>query len=243
MLGLLSVCCFQQTAYAGDTLLVLGDDVMVYAGPGERFRPLAVLDSKSEVPVGSSTVQGRDGIYYRVLVTLPNEQKARGYISVEAPVRRSSQASADDVDHYPELALKKKGFHVQGYVFKSEHQLYTFGESFFLTPGFFVKGFAGLWRAPLGNAGTVGAEFGNDSLLYKNISSFLTVGFAGLFASEENRVFVAGKKVNALALASIGLRYNRPDWSVGLAFSQAAAFNNNNSLVVFGGLISLDLPL
>lgn len=224
------------------TLTTLAEEVIIYSGPGENYRPLAIVKAKTDMQASAKPFIGRDGSpFYKVIHVSADGRKSLGYILTSAAVRiKTEEMTEEDVEKYSDLALSKRTAQTTFSYLRGDNQHVTIGLNHYLTPGFFWKGFAGFWRSPSGNAGTLGIEGGNDALIFKNVSTFVTLGFGAFVPGAEGRVFEASKILNAMAIGSIGVRYNRPTFAVGVGFTESVLFNGNNSLAVFGALLSAD---
>jgi hypothetical protein len=95
-----------------------------------------------------------------------------------------------------------------------------------------------------GNGLALGAEIGNDALLVGRISGVVSVGLGGFWPNQVGAVFTASSQTNAIAVASFGLRYNAFGMaSLSVVGTQTALLNQNNSLVVGGVGLTLEVGL
>lgn len=238
---------FFSSAFAeADTrLITLSDGVTVYSGPGSRYRPLAVLDAKTELKAAKKTTRSRNGEFYKVIVNVSEDKKAIGFIPVSARVSLLPEDfDAADLEKFGEVALVSNA--VQGTVslLRNGQSSVQVGYVRYVSPGFFVKAFGGAYLASGANGWVGGLEGGNDALLFRNISGFASFGLGVFKPSEVGAVFEGSTSVNMMMQAAVGLRYNmRGDYSFGLGGIQTVLFNANNSHVNNGFLLTVEMGL
>lgn len=232
-------------AHAKTKLVTLGEGVIVYSGPGEFYRPVAILPAKTEMRASTKTVSSKNGTFYKVLVKVNEGKQAVGYVSVKADIRAvDDELGEDDLEKFGEIALVNQAFQLSYTALADKNYVYTVGYMKFLSPGFYVKGFAGQFSAPTASATVAGGEIGNDALLFGSVSGNVSYA-AGLFMpSSEGAIFQASSGMNAMMQAGFGLRYNmRGVASLGAMMTQFVAFNANNSFVSSGGMVTLEVGL
>jgi hypothetical protein len=225
-------------------LMTLSDGVNVYSGPGEFYRPVAVLPAKTEIRAGKS-VTTKNGTFYKVLVKVNEGRQAIGYISVKADVRAvDDQMGEDELEKYGEIALVNRAFQLSYSALSDKNYVYSAGYMKFLSPGFYIKGFAGQFAAPAASATVAGGEIGNDALLFGPVSGVVNYSLGVFMPSSEGAIFQASSSLNAMMQAGFGLRLNfRGVASLGALATQFVAFNANNSWVSSGGMITLEVGL
>lgn len=244
-LTLLLTLGLSMPSFAGMTLATTDEDVMVYSGPGEQFRVLAVLPVKSEVKASNKIVSSKAGRFYRVIVNLSETIKAAGFIPVNAPVKIGGEdIDEDELSKYGAVALISKAGQVSYAIFKDRQSLLTIGYMHYLSPGFYVKGFGGQWTAADTSATVGGAEIGNDALLVGNVSAYVSYGMGVATPSDPDVLFAGAQSMNLFMSGGFGLRYNFEGFaSFAAGLSEAAIFNQNNSLVTTGFQISMEISL
>jgi hypothetical protein len=232
-----------QFAEAKTKIIVLEDGTKAYSGPGSFYRPLAVLKGKTELIAANATVRTRDGEFFRVVIKLSEKKNAIGFVNV-TQARPLGSLDADDLEKYGEVALVNKGLQVSYAQLRDQVTFWSFGYMHYLSPGFYVKGYAGQIHAPNAAGGVFAGELGNDALLIGRLSGVVSYA-AGIFNPEQSGTFFDGSSAfNGFVQASVGLRYNMGGLaSVSAAATQAALFNANNSYVTYGGLLSLEVGL
>lgn len=252
ILGFVSYClvvcttiCTSSIARAALTLSTLEDNVPVYTGPSERFRLLAVLPAKTEIKAANQIVSSDAGRFYRVVVKLGENIKGVGFIPVNAPVKVGGEdEDEDDFSKYGPVALISRAAQVSFGNYKDKQAMWTAGYMHYLSPGFYGKGMVGQWITPTTNASLLGAEIGNDSLLFGSTSGFVSYGLGLLSPGNDNTLFSGSAKLNVFMNATLGLRYNIEGFaSIAVAGSQVAFYNQNNSMVSNGIQLSLEVGL
>ena len=234
-----------STALAAVKLLTVDPDVLVYSGPGEQYRVLAVLPAKSELKAATEVVSSKAGRFYRVVVRLSEKQKAIGFIPVNANVRTGEiDQDEEDLTKYGAVALFSRAFQVSYANLRNSQKQLAVGYMQYLSPGFYVKGFAGQWSALDASGLTVGGEIGNDALLVGALSGFVSYGMGIFSPASAGSAFSGSSKYNILMNASFGLRYNIQGFaSIALAATQIGFYNQNNSLVSDGIQASIEVGL
>lgn len=234
-------------AYGKETLFTFGERVTIFTGPGKFYRPLIVLPPGRELQTSKSTIKNKHGEFFRVLVRLSNKKKAIGYIPVDAEVRlKTDNDIAEDIESFREYPLAERSIQFSNSQFKTQRSLATLGFLRYLGPGFYLKGFGGVFLSPGNTSPVVGGEFGNDALLHRNLSGFTSLALGVFLKPELGALFEGNKKdfSNLLIQTAIGIRYNFSNIaSVSVGGTQAALFSPNNSLVTFGGLITIEWGL
>lgn len=234
-----------ERAEAKARLMTLSDGVIAYSGPGQFYRPLSVFPARTELRAGSKVVTNKNGAFYRVLVVLSSKKKAVGFVSVQSNVRFVDDTlEEDDLEKYGEVALVNKAVQGSFSSFQRKSTMWTLGYMKYLSPGFYVKGYAGQFSDTASSATLGGAEIGNDALLYKRISGLVSFG-AGVFSpAKADDIFEGSDKMNAHMMASVGARYNMGGvLSLSLSGTQAVFFNANNSLVTRGATVTIEVGL
>lgn len=231
-------------SYAAAVLTAVGDKVIVYSGPGSAYRPVTLLALGAEVPASNTLVSAKEGRFYKVLI-IQGTKKIVGYIPLNAEVRLKSSADSDeDVDKYGEVALIQKAVQLSFARYRNSHYSWTVGYMHYLSPGFYGKGFAGQWLGDNTTANIFGLELGNDALIYKNISGFITYGPGLVWSPQNENLFWGSRHLNFLFHAGAGFRLNAGGLgAVSLGATQAVVFNNNNSMATFGAQITLEAGL
>ncbi len=237
--------CTSLAANAAITLSTLEDNVPVYTGPSERFRLLAVLPAKTELKAANQIVSSDAGRFYRVIVKLGENMRGVGFIPVNAPVKVGGEdEDEDDLSKFGPVALISRAAQVAFGNFQDKQSMWTAGYMHYLSPGFYAKGMAGQWITPTTNASLLGGEIGNDSLLFRSTSGFVSYGLGLLSPGNDNTLFAGSAKLNIFMNATLGLRYNIEGFaSVAVAGSQVAFYNQNNSMVSNGIQLSLEVGL
>ncbi len=236
-----------RLASAKDKLVVYGEKIVVYTGPGKLYRPLTILSADSEVQYAPQIVKTDNAEFYKVIVRLSHKKKAIGYIPVDAQVRKKNDSEvAEDIDSFEEFPLAQKAIQVTYTQFKTQRALATVGHVHYLGPGFYIKEFAGAFRAPKHTVPLLGLEFGNDALLHKNLSGFISYGAGFLWRPTQDSIFPGNKDdfSNLLIQAALGIRLNfGSSASVALGGTQATFFSANNSLVTWGLIAIFEMGL
>ena len=232
-------------AQARVTLLVLNDGVVVYSGPATRFRPLAILPQRTELRASATILKTKDGDFYKVLVVLSEKHKAVGYIATAAEVKLiTSPVDEEDLERYGGIALVNRAIQVSYSRFTNQEASVQAGYLRYLSPGFYLKGFAGQYITSAADATIAGGEIGNDALLFGKLSGIVSYAAGVFLPLTAGAVFEGSKKVNAMAQASAGLRYNlNGETSMSVAATQLVLFNANNSHVTYGINFTLEVGL
>lgn len=242
---LLALFGFGTTAQAKARLMTMQDGVVAYSGPGEFYRPLAVLPARTELVAGSKIVRTKDGAFYKVIVKLSEKKNVIGYISVQSMATyMNDKLDDEDLSKYGDVALISRAGQLSFSLFRDQASLWTIGYMKYLKPGFYVKGFAGRFSNPAGGAAAAGAEVGNDALLFGRFSGLASYDLGIFMPSQPGTIFDASSGTNAMMQAGFGLRYNFGGIaSISGALTQAVFFNGNNSLVTGGGTLTLEIGL
>ncbi len=227
------------------TLTTIEEDIQVYSGPSERFRVLAVLPNKTEIKASNSIVTSQAGRFYRVVVKLGENQRAIGFIPVNAQIRVGGEDQDEtELSKYGAVSLISKAAQVTFSSYRDKQSAYTVGYMHYLSPGFYVKGALGQWITPVTTGNFAGGEIGNDALLAGPVSGFVSYGMGIFMPSEANGVFAGSTAYNIMMNAAFGVRYNLEGFaSFAIAGTQTAIYNSNNSLVATGLQVSLEVGL
>jgi hypothetical protein len=240
-----AIVSMTSLAQAKTRLVTLGEGVIVYSGPGEFYRPIAVLPSKTELRAGSKPVSSKNGAFYKVVVKINEARTAIGYVSLKADVRAmDDETGEEDLEKFGEIALVDQAVQVSYSALQDKNYIYSLGYMNYLSPGFYVKGYFGQFSAPGATAMVGGGEIGNDALLFGPFSGLVSYA-AGVFApSAEGAIFQASSSMNAMMQAGFGLRLNmRGIASLSAVATQVVLFNANNSWVSSGGMFTLEVGL
>ena len=230
-------------ADAAVTLTIVGDNVVAYSGPGEKYRPLAILNSKTELRASSKIFDSPQGRFYKVIVRTGENQRAIGFIPMNAAVVLSGAEDNVDLEKFGVVALVDSAVQFSYASLRDRQSIWTLGYMKYLSPGFYVKGFGGQWLAPLAQGTLAGGEIGNDALLYGAVSGFVNYQFGGLSTGQDN-FFAGSTSINVFMGAAAGLRYNLGGIaSMAVGINQVVIYNANNSLVSNGLLVSLEAGL
>ena len=240
---ILAILSFTQLTFAAQTLITVEPETTVYTGPGTYYRPLLILPARTEIRASDQPKRGRDQTFYRVLVEMPDGKKSTGYILSTENLIKKSDSTPLNLDEYSELSLAKDLISISAALMKSNNKLFLVGYQKFMAPGFYVKGFMGQWRQESNEAFVAGVEIGNDALIYKRLSYFISLGTGVLSPNSQGAIFTGSTKYNALIDGTTGFRYNMSGAAIGLGYLQAAAFNPNNSLLSGGLLATLEVAL
>lgn len=229
------------SAWAGMILATTEDDVMVYTGPGEQFRVLAILPAKAELKASNKIVSSKAGRYYHVIVNIDDKTKAAGFIPVNAPVKIGGEdIDEDELSKYGAVALINRAAQITYTSIRNQQSLWTIGYIRFLSPGFYIKGLAGQWLTTESSATVAAAEMGNDALLFGSVSGYVAYSLGLINGS----LFTGSQSLNIFMNGSIGLRYNFEGFaSFGLGATQVAAINQNASLVSTGLQLTMEIGL
>ncbi len=241
----LAVFSQSPSAAAKTRLMTMGEGVIVYSGPGEFYRPIAVLPAMTELRAGSKPVSSKNGSFYKVLVKIDAAKSVIGYVSLKADVRSvADDMGEDELEKFGEIALANQAVQLSYSALEDKNYVYSVGYMKYLSPGFYVKGYAGQFSAPSATATIAGGEVGNDALLFGPVSGLVSYA-AGIFApSSEGAVFAASSSLNAMMQAGFGLRLNmRGVASFSAVATQVVLFNANNSWVSSGGMFTLEVGL
>jgi len=231
-------------ALAAVTLTVLEDEVVAYSGPGEKYRPLAVLSANTELRASSKVFESAQGRFYKVIVPTGEKQRAVGFVSVSASVRLSGAEDNVDLEKFGVVALVDSAVQFSYASLKDRQSLWTVGYMNYLSPGFYVKAFAGQWLAPSAQGTLGGGEIGNDALLFGAVSGFVQYQVGALSTGAKDSFFAGSTPLNVFMGAGAGLRYNLGGVaSIAIGINQVAIYNANNSLVSNGLLMSLEAGL
>lgn len=233
------------TAHAKSRLMTMQDGVVAYSGPGEFYRPLMVFPARTELVAGSQVIRTKDGAFYKVLVKLSDKKTVIGYVSLQATATYVKDGlEDDDLSKYGDVALVNKAFQLSFSSLRDQASMWSIGYMNYLSPGFYVKGFAGQYISPAANATLAGGEVGNDSLLFGRFSGLVSYDLGVFMPSQSGLVFSGSSGLNAMMQAGFGLRYNFGGIaSASIAATQAVFFNGNNSLVTSGGTATLEVGL
>ncbi len=234
-------------AQAGNQLVGIDDETIVYSGAGFNYRPLYILKAEATIAVSKGLVKGKDANFFKVLVVYSDGRRAIGYIAQTANVRlKTDKVDDDDFTSYSELSLSKNSVSVTGSYFRGANYLITVGLQSYRSPGFYTKYYLGEWISQDSSGHHLGLELGNDALISKQVSGFVAYA-GGLFVPGKSDSLFLGSKsngLNYLLRGVVGLKFNQ---SGGVTFSiggtQAVLFNQNNSLVAFGAQASLEVGL
>ncbi len=246
---LLALMIAVPVASAKDKLVVYGDNVTVYTGPGKMYRPLTIFRSEAEVEVqyAPETIKSGTDEFYKVIVRLSTKKKAIGYISVDEQVRKKSDAeSADDFDSFDEFPRAQRAYQISYSHLKTQRSIATLGYVQYIGPGFYLKEFAGAFRTTKHTIPLFGLEFGNDGVLHKNLSGFISYGAGLLWRPKDDAVFPGNKDdfSNLLVQGALGARLNfGSSASIALGGTQAVLFSSNNSLVTWGLIAIVEVGL
>lgn len=238
-------------ASAKASLLTLSDGVIVYSGAGTFYRPIAVLPAKTEMMSSTKVVRSRDGQFYRVLVKLSEKRTAIGFIPTTAEVRYSKDdRDEDELEKYGDVALINRAVQVTFASLRDKHYMWTVGYMDYFGPGFYMKYFAGQYLAPSEGAtgnmtSTVGgAEIGNDALLFNSVSGYVAYGLGVFAPASKDDIFAGSTRLNAMMQGSVGLRLNFDGFaSLSAGGTQTVFFNQNNSYVTHGWMLTLEVGL
>jgi hypothetical protein len=232
-------------ANAAMTLMTIEDDIQVYSGPGERFRVLATLANKTEIKASNSIVTSQAGRFYRVVVKLGENQRAIGFIPVNAQIRVGGEdQDEDELSKYGAVSLISKAIQITFASYRDKQSAYSVGYMHYLSPGFYVKGNVGQWITPFTSGNFGGAEIGNDALLAGPVSGFVSYNLGIFMPSAANGIFDGSTAYNMMMNASLGIRYNLEGFaSFAIAGTQAVIYNQNNSYVATGVQVSLEVGL
>lgn len=227
------------------TLTTTEEDIQVYSGPGERFRVLAVLPNKTEIKASNSIVTSQAGRFYRVVVKLGENQRAIGFIPVNAQIRVGGEdQDEDELSKYGAVSLISKAIQITFTSYRDKQSAYTIGYMHYLSPGFYVKGDAGQWITPLASGNFFGGEIGNDALLAGPVSGFVSYRMGIFMPGAAGSFFAGSSSYNIMMNAAVGVRYNLEGFaSFALGGTQAVIYNQNNSLVATGVQLSLEVGL
>lgn len=243
--SIILVSMLSNIAHAKAKLTTMSDGVRVYSGPSLRYRPLAVLPAKTVLRAATQVVKSKDGDFYRVLVNLNEKNNSIGFVSVDADVRLiDDRINEDDLEKFGEVALIENAVQISYSAFPDDQSMISAGYMHYLSPGFYVKGFGGTFLAPGANAILAGGEIGNDALLIGILSGHVSYA-AGIFApATKGAIFDASSTLNAMMQATFGLRLNfGGNYSVSAGATQAVLFNANNSKVISGANLTLEIGL
>ena len=243
------LCCaavgLPTFAHAAMTLMTLEEDIQVYSGPGERFRVLTLLPGKTEVKASNKIVTSSAGRFYRVVVKVGENQRAIGFIPVNAPIRVGGEdQDEDELSKYGAVSLISRAMQLTFTSYREKQSAYAIGYMHYLSPGFYVKGDIGQWITPLTSGNFAGGEIGNDALLAGSVSGFVSYGFGIFMPSAAGTIFDGSTSYNVMMNAAIGVRYNLEGFaSFAIGGTQAVIYNANNSLVATGIQASLEVGL
>ncbi len=234
-------------ALAANQLIGIDDETIVYSGAGFNYRPLYILKAEASIAVAKVLIKTKEASFYKVLVVYPDGRRAIGYIAQTANVRlKTDRMDDDDFASYSELGLSKNSISTAGSFFRGSNYLITIGLQRYRSPGFYTKYYVGEWITQTSAGHHLGIELGNDALISKQLSGFVSYA-GGLFIPSANNAIFVGSKTNApnyLLHGVVGLKFNQ---SGGVSFSfggsQAVVFNQNNSFVTFGAQVSLEVGL
>ena len=234
-------------ALAANQLIGIDDETIVYSGAGFNYRPLYILKAEAAISVAKVLIKTKDANFYKVLVVFPDGRRAIGYIAQTANVRlKTDRMDDDDFASYSELGLSKNSISTTGSFFRGSNYLITIGLQKYRNPGFYTKYYVGEWITQDNSGHHIGVELGNDALISKQISGFVSYAGGLFLPAKDNAIFI-GSKTNApnyLLHGVVGLKFNQ---SGGVSFSfggsQAVVFNQNNSFVTFGAQVSLEVGL
>lgn len=244
---LIAIVSPSGSAFAKDILLTYGERVTVYSGPGLSYRPLVIVPSGTELPTASTTIKNKNGEFYKVLVQLSDKKRVVGYVPIDAELRKKSDRDpGNDMESFKEYPRAQRSVQFSYSHFKTRRSLATSGLLKYVGPGFYLKGFGGVFQSPGNSSPLIGAEFGNDAPLDRRLSGFASFALGVLLNPKEDALFEGNKKnfSNFLVQTAMGLRYHFGEIaSLSVGGTQAAIVSANNSLVTFGGLVTLEWGL
>lgn len=242
--ALATILLVASEARAVQTLVTVEDGVVIYSGPGRRFRALARVDSNVELRAADKVVRAEDGEYYKVVAPISAKRKAIGYARVDWGIRKKrAGATVDDLANYSELALARHTLSTTFATYSDDRILGTVGFVNYMSPGLYWKAWAGAFIDTAGSAQIAALEIGNDAILFGRLSALMSIAAGAAFITKPGRIYAGSKSVNGAFMGTVGLRWNTLEWSAGLGWSQFAIFNPDNSAVSSGPALILEASL
>jgi len=146
-------------AAAGSRLTTGDAAVTVYSGPGFRYRPILTITKKTELPASSRIYQGKDGDFYKVLITYKTGRRAVGYINVNSEVDLNiNDRTAEDIEAYKDLGLAESAMQVGFHTIKNSKVFWTLGYQKYPAPSFYLKALIGQLLSETASSLLAGAE-------------------------------------------------------------------------------------
>jgi len=232
----------------GAKLTVTGDEVVIYSGPNNRYRPLANAAKGESFPVSQRRVLGTKGgsEFYKVLVTIRGGDRRIGYISADDPVQieGTTEAATDDVDSYQTIALARSAVQFSFGGLKDSNYEVAIAYIKYPAPNFYYKYFVGQLITPITGNFLGGIEIGLDHTLAGHWSIYGLVNTGVALPASANAVFPGSSSLAAQLQSGFGFRYSVGEFAaVSLGIDQATIFSNNNSLLSTGYLATLEVGL
>ncbi len=239
-----SIVC--STAWSNE-MIGVGSDTPVYPRPNSRYRPIFILKTDKSLKVSPKIVKSDPINFFKVLLYRPNGKSIIGYVAETANVRiKTDTVDDDDFVNYSEQALSSRSISSSLGFYRGSNYLATLGYQYYLSPGFYMKFYVGEWFSPTGGGDHFGGELGNDTLISRQISLIFALGLGTLLPAQNDGVFLASQSngVNYLLRGIVGVKWNGGGRvSFGLEGVQTVLFNSNNSLVTFGGQLSIEVGI
>jgi hypothetical protein len=224
-------------------LVVVGDGVTAYAGPGLGFRPLVNLSPDQKVPVSSRIVSGKDGEFYKVLITSKFGAKNIGYIAVSEPVKIDESSIVDDIENFRSLSMARSSLQAGFSNHGGEFSGWKIGYLKHPAPSMSISGFVSQLYGRNSTSLILGAESGIDHLLSRSLSVFVAIGFGVLFAPGNDTLFLGSKSTNLFVQPSGGLKVHTDYASVSFGILENAYVNADSNYLTLGFGFTIELGL
>lgn len=239
-------------AHAQGTLRFESDDVLIYSGPGQKFRPIGKGKTGTKTTVNPQILPGPDGDYFEILYSdklgadSDDEEKRLGYVSTRSKVvfERTGMDEGDDLKKYKSWAQAEAAVQSDITILKDQSYLWTVGYLKYPSPGFFVKGFVGQILSRFSSSTIVGGEVGLDQWIRGHFTAYSSLAIAPLFVPSDGTLFTGSQLFNLFVRGSVGLRYNADEHAqISFGLTQILATNVQNSFMSPGLAFTLEVGL
>ncbi|MBX9768603.1 MAG: hypothetical protein K2X47_15115 [Bdellovibrionales bacterium] len=239
--------------HAQGTLRFESDDVLVYSGPGQKFRPIGKGKTGTKTTVNPQILAGPDGDYFEIVFSdkaegesEDDDEKRLGYVSTRSKVvfERTGMDEGDDLKKYKSWAQAESAIQSDITILKDQSYLWTVGYLKYPSPGFFVKGFVGQILSRFSSSTILGGEVGLDQWIRGHFTAYSSFAVAPLFVPSDGTLFTGSQLFNLFVRGSVGLRYNADEHAqISFGLTQILATNVQNSFMSPGFALTLEVGL
>lgn len=244
VIAVLTVSFFGLDSQAGSKLKIEADGILIYSGPGFKYRSITEAKKGKYYPVSKKLAQGRGGSFYKVLISGRSKRKRVGYISDKEDVKIVYSDDDEDVDSYRSLALAEKSIQL-GFTayFKSLYFMQA-GYQKYPLPNLYLKAYVGQALTQSNSNSMAGVEVGSDQLIYKNISIYTLLTGGVIVAPEKNSIFTGSSFLNFFINGGFGFRYHVDEFAAfGIGLMNVSAYSNNASQLSAGIGLNVEVGL